>query len=164
MFIQIDRMHHNDWETVQSIYTGGIESGDATFETQVPDWEEWDTNHLPDPRLVARSKDQVIGWAAVSPVSSRCIYSGVAEVSVYVAAQFRQRGVGKLLLQALITESEHTDIWTLQAGIFPENTGSLALHKSCGFREIGTQEKIGQNDGIWRDVILLERRSKVVGV
>jgi phosphinothricin acetyltransferase len=97
-------------------------------------------------------------------VSSRCIYSGVAEVSVYVAAQFRQRGVGKLLLQALITESEHTDIWTLQAGIFPENTSSLALHKSCGFREIGIREKIGQDDGIWRDVILLERRSKVVGV
>ena len=163
MYIQIDRMHRNDWETVRSIYTQGIASGDATFETQVPDWEEWDTNHLPDPRLVARSKDQVIGWAAVSPVSSRCIYSGVAEVSVYVAAQFRQRGVGKLLLQALIAESEHTGIWTLQAGIFPENPGSLALHKSCSFREIGIREKISQDDGVWRDVILLERRSKVVG-
>ena len=164
MYIQIDRMHRNDWETVRSIYAQGIASEDTTFETQVPDWEEWDTNHLPGPRLVARSNEQVIGWAAVSPVSSRCIYSGVAEVSVYVAAQFRQRGVGKLLLQALITESEQAGIWTLQAGIFPENTRSLALHKSCGFREIGIQEKIGQNDGIWRDVILLERRSKVVGV
>ncbi|MGB2911003.1 MAG: N-acetyltransferase family protein [Anaerolineales bacterium] len=164
MNIKVDRMHRNDWETVRSIYAQGIASGDATFETQVPDWEEWDTNHLPDPRLVAHSKDQVIGWAAVSPVSSRCIYSGVAEVSVYVAAQFRQRGVGKLLLQALITESEQAGIWTLQAGIFPENTRSLALHKSCGFREIGIREKISQDDGIWRDVILLERRSKVVGV
>ena len=164
MYIQIDRMHRNDWETVRSIYAQGIASEDATFETQVPDWEEWDTNHLPGPRLVARSNEQVIGWAAVSPVSKRYIYSGVAEVSVYIAAQFRQRGAGKLLLQALITESERTSIWTLQAGIFPENTGSLALHKSCGFREIGIQEKIGQNDGVWRDVVLLERRSRVVGV
>ena len=164
MYIQIDRMHRHEWETVRSIYTGGIASGDATFETQVPDWEEWDSNHLPTPRRVARSNDQVIGWAAVSPVSNRCIYSGVAEVSVYVAAQFRRRGAGKLLLQALITESEHTGFWTLQAGIFPENTGSLALHKSYGFREIGIQEKISQNDGVWRDVILLEHRTKVVGV
>ena len=164
MNIQIDRLNRSDWETVRSIYTQGIATGNATFETRVPNWDEWDTNHLSDPRLVARSKDQVIGWAAVSSVSSRCIYSGVAEVSVYVTAKFRQKGVGKLLLQSLITESEHTGIWTLQAGIFPENTGSLALHKSCGFREIGIMEKIGQDDGIWRDVILLERRSKVVGV
>ena len=139
-------------------------TGDATFEAAVPGWEEWDEHHLRPGRLVARKEGQVVGWAALSPVSGRCIYSGVAEVSVYVTAAARGQGVGKSLLQALIEESERAGIWTLQAGIFPENTASIALHIACGFREVGTRERIGLLHGVWRDVLLMERRSHVVGI
>ncbi|MEE8417473.1 MAG: N-acetyltransferase family protein, partial [candidate division Zixibacteria bacterium] len=126
--------------------------------------EAWDKIHLPDCRLVARSGEEIIGWAALSPVSGRCTYSGVAEVSVYVTAGATKKGVGKALLSELVKESEKAGIWTLDAGIFPENKASISIHKSCGFREVGCREKLGSANGIWRDVILYERRSKKVGV
>jgi L-amino acid N-acyltransferase YncA len=145
------------WTSVREIYAEGIASGNATFETEVPDWEKWDEGHRKDCRLVAVD-DKVLGWAALSPVSARHVYRGVAEVSVYVAASARGRGVGKALLEALVEQSESHGIWTLQAGIFPENSASITLHKSCGFREVGTRRKIGALHGVWRDVQLLERR------
>lgn len=160
----IDAMRSSDWENVRSIYLEGVATGDATFETGAPSFADWDKAHLPCPRLVARRGDQTIGWAALSPVSQRCVYGGVGEVSVYVSSASRGLGVGRSLLQLLIDESERSGIWTLQAGIFPENVGSLALHRSCGFREIGRRERIGKLKGIWRDTILLERRSNSVGV
>ena len=159
----IDKMKDEDWDDVASIYKEGIITSDATFEKDAPAWEKWDKSHLRDCRLVARAEDKVIGWAALSPVSTRCVYSGVVEVSLYVAASTRGIGVGKALLRTLIDESERIGIWTLQAGIFPENAASIALTKACGFREVGRREHIGQMDGVWRDVILVERRSKVVG-
>lgn len=163
----VDKMTPKDWQAVRAIYLEGIATGNATFETGAPDWEKWDRDHLADCRLVARKDGRpfgrVVGWAALSPVSGRCVYAGVAEVSVYIAEAARGQGVGKALLQALVEDSESHGIWTLQAGIFPENTASLALHKSCGFREVGRRERIGQMDGVWRDVVLLERRSRIVG-
>jgi L-amino acid N-acyltransferase YncA len=157
-------MHDEDWEAVQRIYREGIATGDATFETDVPEWEDWDRGHAGDCRLVARREGQVIGWAALSPVSGRCVYAGVAEVSVYVATEARGQGVGKALLRALTEESERRGFWTLQAGIFPENEASIALHRACGFRIVGHRERLGQMYSVWRDVVLMERRSKVVGV
>jgi phosphinothricin acetyltransferase len=163
--LTIDNMEFKDWESVREIYLEGIATGNATFETDAPDWGKWDRDHLPNCRLVARGEDgQVVGWAALSPVSSRCVYAGVAEVSVYVAAPARGQGVGKTLLDVLVEASEHQGIWTLQAGILCENEASIALHASCGFRQVGYRERIGQRDGVWRDVILMERRSKAVGV
>ena len=152
----------DDWERVRSIYLEGIATGQATFEARAPWWAEWDRAHLPAPRLVAASEQDVIGWAAVSPVSSRAVYAGVAEVSVYVASDSRGKGVGRGLLESLVVESERNAIWTLQASIFPENVASLSLHKSCGFREVGRRERIGKMNGVWRDTILLERRSEAV--
>jgi L-amino acid N-acyltransferase YncA len=160
----IEAMTSGDWLQVRSIYVEGISSGHATFETESPTWEQWDSTHLPECRLVARAGEVIFGWAALSPVSSRSAYSGVAEVSIYVAAGYRGRQIGRALLDALAALSERLGIWTLQAGIFPENRSSLALHKRCGFREIGTRERVGQLNGIWRDVVLLERRSRVVGI
>lgn len=158
-----DKMKAEDWGAVQSIYREGIATGDATFEMETPEWEEWDKKHLNDCRIVARKDGQVAGWAALSPVSSRCVYAGVAEVSIYVTASARGVGIGKTLLRTLIEESERKGIWTLQAGIFPENEASIALHKAYGFREVGYRERIGKMNGIWRDVILFERRSEVAG-
>ena len=152
-----------DWPCVKAIYLEGIAIGNATFETEAPSWEAWDTAHLQFARLVARQGETIIGWAALSPMSQRCVYGGVAEVSVYVSMSKRGSGVGRKLLEALISESEKNGIWTLQAGIFPENTGSLALHKACGFREVGRRERIGKLHGVWRDTILLERRSRIIG-
>lgn len=163
MSFTIDRMSANDWEQVCAIYLEGIATGHATFETQAPTWEQWDARHLPYSRLVARSGETVKGWAALSPVSSRFVYAGVAEISVYVGAGHRGEGIGKALLDALISDSENNGIWSLQAGIFPENSRSITMHKQCGFREVGRRERIGRMNGIWRDVVLLERRSKVVG-
>jgi phosphinothricin acetyltransferase len=157
-------MKTGDWETVQAILLEGIATSLATFETEAPGWEAWDRGHRPDCRLVARSGERVVGWAALSPVSGRCVYGGVAEVSVYVASSARGLGVGTRLLQRLVAESEQAGIWTLQAGIFPENTASLALHQACGFRTVGRRERLGQLQGVWRDVVLMERRSKVVGL
>ena len=160
----IGPMRAEDWEQARAIYLEGIATGQATFETEAPSWEEWDAAHLPFARLVARDEDGVAGWAALSAVSQRCVYGGVAEVSVYVAHTHRQSGIGRKLLEALIAASEENGIWTLQAGMFPENPGSLALHRRCGFREVGRRERIGKLNGLWRDTILMERRSAVVGV
>lgn len=162
--LTIAPLQPGDWDQVKEIYLEGIATGHATFETNVPAWEQWDAAHLPFARLVARQEGKLIAWAALSPVSQRCVYGGVAEVSVYVSASSRRSGVGRKLLQALIDQSEQNGIWTLQAGMFPENSGSLALHQSCGFREVGRRRRIGKMNGIWRDTILLERRSTLVGV
>ena len=156
------------WPQVLAIYAQGIATGHATFQTTTPAWAEWDHNHLPHSRLVAVDADyggsgEVLGWVALSPVSGRCVYGGVAEVSVYVAGTARGRGVGRQLLAALVAESEAHGIWTLQAGIFPENTTSISIHAGAGFREVGRRERIGQLHGVWRDTLLLERRSAVVG-
>ena len=158
-------MRPEDWPVVRAIYEAGIATGHATFETKAPAWEAWDRDHLARPRLVARSGPgaPILGWAAVVPVSGRCVYGGVADLSVYVAAEARGRGVGRALLAALVRESEAAGLWTLQAGVFPENTASLSLHRSLGFRDVGVREKIGKMSGRWRDVVLLERRSRTVG-
>lgn len=160
----IGQVRPSDWEQVRAIYLEGIATGNATFETEAPSWEAWNSSHLPFARLVARFSDGVAGWAALSPVSQRCVYGGVAEVSVYVSQTQRHSGIGRQLLGALISESERNGIWTLQAGMFPENTGSLALHQRNGFREVGRRERIGKLKGVWRDTILLERRSSLVGI
>lgn len=155
------------WPQVRAMYEQGIATGHATFQTQAPTWEEWDRSHLSHSRLVAvaagyAATRQVLGWAALA-VSSRCVYGGVAEVSVYVAGDARGRGVGRQLLAALVTGSEARGLWTLQAGIFPENTTSISIHAGAGFREVGRRERIGQLHGVWRSTVLLERRSAVVG-
>ncbi len=157
-------MTPGDWPSVREIYADGIATGDATFESAVPEWESWDAGHLKACRLVAEDAGQVAGWAAISPVSDRCTYGGVAEVSVYVARKVRGRGVGRRLLERLIEESERHGIWTLQAGIFPENKASVALHERAGFRVVGTRERLGRLNGRWRDVLLLERRSTSTGL
>ena len=159
----IDIMDEGDWEAVKRIYEDGIATGNATVETQAPNWEHWNNNHRPDCRLVAKIGNEIVGWAALSPVSSRSAYSGVAEVSVYVAKQSRGSGVGNLLLKSLISSSESAGVWTLQAMIFVENEVSISLHSGCGFRSVGTREKIGSLNGQWRDTLLMERRSNVVG-
>jgi phosphinothricin acetyltransferase len=149
---------------VLRIYQEGIATGNATFETAAPTWDAWHASHLEAPRLIACQGDRVVGWAALTRVSSRCVYEGVAEVSVYVATSMRGRGVGSLLLEELIRESERLGLWTLQAGIFPENAASVAIHRKLGFSPVGRRERIGKLAGRWRDVLLLERRSEVVGV
>jgi phosphinothricin acetyltransferase len=159
MDCRIDRMLASDWDEVRAIYLEGIRSGHATFETEAPGWERWDEAHLPFARLVMREGEGVSGWAALSPVSKREVYRGVAEVTVYVAEAARGQGIGRALLEALIDESERNGVWTLQASIFPENTASVALHRRCGFREVGRRERIAQLLGVWRDTLLFERRS-----
>ena len=159
----IDDLKATDWEQVRTIYLEGIATGVATFETDAPAWEKWDAGHLQKMRLVAREGDVILGWAALSPVSDRCVYGGVAEVSVYVGETGRGRGVGRALLEALVEASERNGIWTLQAGVFPENAASVKLHLRCGFREVGRRERIGRLHGTWRDTLLLERRSRSVG-
>lgn len=151
------------WNAVARIYAEGIATGHATFETEVPSWERWDASHLADHRLVALSGDDVVGWAALSPVSGRCVYGGVVEESVYVAEEARGRGVGRVLLEALIAGAEAAGIWTIQTGIFPENEASLRLHERVGFRIVGIRERLGMHHGVWRDVLFLERRSPIVG-
>ena len=159
----IETMRADDWAEVRAIYVEGIATGEATFETEAPAWERWDGSHLDQCRLVGRARGHVLGWAALSPVSRRPVYSGVAEVSVYVAASVRGAGIGKSLLRALVEASERAGIWTLQATILRENTASLILHRACGFREVGYREKFGNLNGRWRDAVLMERRSPVVG-
>ena len=163
MTVEIAPLEPEDWDRVSEIYREGIESGNATFETSPPSWEKWDAAHLPGGRLVARVGGRIAGWAALSPVSDRCVYAGVAEVSIYVSAETRGQGVGKALLAALVAAAERHGIWTLQSGTFPENAASIALQKACGFREVGRRERLGKMGGRWRDVILLERRSRVAG-
>jgi phosphinothricin acetyltransferase len=162
--IRIDELTPADWPQVRTIYLDGIASGQATFETEAPSWEQWDADHLRHCRLAARAGADLVGWAALGPVSRRRCYAGVAEVSVYVASSERGRGVGTALLRALIAESEHQGIWTLQGATFEENSASLRLQASCGFRIVGRRERIGQLHGVWRNTVLTERRSKVVGV
>ena len=162
MNVTIDHLLESDWPQVQAIYREGIEDGQATFETEVPAWEAWDTSHLPECRLVARSDGQAIGWAALSPVSCRPCYAGVAEVSIYVARASRGCGVGRALLDALIAASERQGIWTLQGVTFAENEPSLRLQARCGFRRVGYRERIAQLHGVWKDTVLMERRSAVV--
>lgn len=163
MKLAINTLRPNDWPQVESIYRQGIATGLATLEITTPTWEQFDATHRPDCRLVAGNDEQVLGWAALSPVSKRAVYSGVAEVSVYVAESARGQGIGKALLKALIDASEQAGVWTLQAGIFRDNTPSIAIHETCGFRMVGFRERIGCLNGIWRDTVLMERRSTVVG-
>jgi phosphinothricin acetyltransferase len=151
------------WPEVAGIYAEGIATGQATFETEVPAWERWDAAHLPAHRFVALHGDEVVGWVAVSRVSDRCVYGGVVESSVYVAERARGRGVGRLLLERLVASTEAGGIWTLQCGIFPENAASVRLHERAGFVVVGRRERLGKLNGVWRDVLLLERRSDVVG-
>lgn len=160
---QLREMLVADWPAVRDIYLQGIASGHATFETTAPEFDVWDSNHLKVARLVLISDDQVAGWAALSKVSARQVYAGVAEVSVYVATEFRRKGFGETLLRALIEAAERNGIWTLQASIFPENTGSIQIHNRCGFREVGRRERIAKLNGSWRDTVLFERRSSSVG-
>lgn len=152
-------MRADDWPAVRSIYLEGIAAGNATFETSAPPFDEWDTKHLPRPRLVFRDEGRVAGWAALGRVSARTCYAGVAEVSVYVGDDFRGRGIGSRLLEELIARSEKEGIWTLQASIFPENDASVQIHVRNGFRVVGRRERIAQQNGVWRDTLLLERRS-----
>ena len=163
MIAEIRSMSREDWDQVKVIYSEGIQTGNATFETVVPEWEEWNGKHLEKCRLVAVRDKVILGWAALSPISARHAYSGVAEVSIYVKSSARNQGIGNSLLEKLILESEKAGIWTLQAGIFPENIESIRLHKSNGFREVGIREKIGKMHGQWRDVVLFERRSRIAG-
>jgi L-amino acid N-acyltransferase YncA len=149
----------DDWPRIASIYAAGIATRNATFETEVPAYEQWDAAHLPYHRYVAVEGGDVVGWVALSGYSDRCCYQGVADLSVYVDPRAQRRGVGRALLEHLVTATDAAGIWTLQAGVFPENEGSLALHRRCGFRVVGTRERIGELDGVWRDVVLLERRS-----
>ena len=163
--MQIIPLTAEHFPQVNTIYLEGIATGNATFQTDGKSWEAWDSSHLAHSRLVAVEDDSVSGWAALSPVSDRCVYAGVAEVSVYVAGRARGKGIGAVLLRELVAESERAGIWTLQAGIFPENKASIALHEGCGFRIIGYRERIGKmHTGVWRDTVLMERRSKKVGV
>jgi phosphinothricin acetyltransferase len=165
----IDIMKPEDWQQVRSIYLEGIGTGNSTFEINAPDWDKWDSAHLKEHRLVAREGDLVMAWAVLIPVSARAVYSGVAELSIYVAAAHRLKGIGSALLKAVIDSTEKAGLWTLQGGIFPENISSLHLVQKHGFREVGRREKIGKMSygnlaGTWRDVIMVERRSSVAGI
>ena len=164
MAIQIDMMTEEHWPQVRRIYEQGIATQNATFATEAPDWTEWAARHLPTCRLIALRDTKIVGWAALSPVSSRHVYRGVQEVSVYIAESSRGQGIGLRLLNALVAESERNDIWTLQAGIFAENMASIRLHERAGFRVVGRRERIGCLAGQWRDTILMERRSRIAGV
>ena len=159
--LTIQELRPEHWPGVIRVYAEGIATGNATFETEVPTWEAWSSSHLPDHRLVALRGGDVVGWAAVSPVSDRCCYGGVADLSIYVDSAARGHGVGGALLRRVVEESQRAGIWTLQAGIFAENGPSLVLHLHCGFRLVGVREKLGRLDGDWRDVLLLERRAPV---
>jgi phosphinothricin acetyltransferase len=155
-------MTPEDWPSVREIYEAGIATRNATFASKAPEWPDWDKEHIAACRLIAEHDSRVAGWAALTSVSNRCVYAGVAEVSVYVDAAARGTGVGRALLSALVDASEAQGLWTLQAGILPENVASVRLHERCGFRIVGRRERIGQMDGEWRDVLLLERRSAVI--
>ena len=162
--MQIRPMTPEDWPAVSEVYAEGIATGMATLETIVPTYQSWDTNHLKTCRLVAIENGNLLGWVALSPVSGRCVYGGVAEVSIYIGQKSRGMGVGQQLLKALIEQSEKEGFWTLQSGVFPENLASIKLHKKMGFRYIGKRERIAKLHGIWKDNLLFERRSGVVGI
>ena len=162
LLIAVAELRAEHWPDVARIYADGMTTRNATFETSVPSWEDWDRNHLPAHRFVALDDDRVVGWVAVSQVSDRCVYGGVVENSVYVDEAVRGRGVGRRLLEAVVESTERAGIWTIQTGIFPENAASVAVHERVGFRVVGRRERLGKLDGAWRDVLLLERRSPVV--
>jgi L-amino acid N-acyltransferase YncA/protein-tyrosine-phosphatase len=164
IFMQIIPMLATHWPAIKKIYEDGIATGNATFQTNAPSWEDWDAGHLQHCRIVIVENETVIGWAALSPVSKRHVYAGVTEVSIYIAKEHKAKGIGNQLLQELILQSEANGIWTLQASIFPENVASIKLYQGCGFRIIGTKEKIGKMGDVWRDNVFLERRSTFVGV
>ena len=159
--LSVEQMRAEHWPAVERIYAEGLATGNASFETETPSWEPFQAGHLPGFLLVGLAAGAVLGWAVLSPVSDRCAYQGVAEDSVYVAEPARGRGVGRALLTQLTRRAESAGIWTVQAGIFPENTASIALHHACGFRTVGRRERLGQREGIWRDVLLLERRGSI---
>jgi phosphinothricin acetyltransferase len=159
----IDEMRPDDWEQVRLIYLDGLATGQASFEVEAPTWDQWDQDHHPHSRLVARRQDRIIAWAALAPVSRRRCYAGVAEVSLYVGADQRGRGVGRQLLEAVIDSSERHGIWSLVGSTFPENAASVRLQLACGFRLVGRRERVAQLRGVWRDTLLTERRSTVVG-
>lgn len=159
--ISIGKQHY---QAIAEIYKEGIDTGIATFETSVPSWEAWDEGKLKHSRLLAFENNVALGWIALSKVSNRCVYGGVAEVSVYVSESHRGKGVGKILMEKVIVESEAHAIWILQSGMFVENEATIALHKMFGFRIIGYREKIGKLDGVWKDNLMMERRSKIVGI
>ena len=160
--MRLEVLRSDDWPAVRAIYEAGIATGNATFETAVPDWPDWDAAHLPEHRLVARQDGRVLGWTALAPVSDRCAYAGVAEDSIYVAPEAQGSGVGRALLEAVVASAERGGIWTVQTGIFPENQASVRLHQACGFRVVGVRERLGRLHGRWRDVLLLERRSPTI--
>ena len=160
----IEELQAKDWPQVELIYLSGIKTGIATFQTEVPEWKEWNKGHSEVCRLVARTREEVVGWVALSPISTRCVYAGVAEVSLYVHENYRNKGIGKALLTELIIRSEKEGFWTIQSAIISENSVSRELHKKCGFREVGYRERLGRgHDGKWYDVVLMERRSNIVG-
>ncbi|AXI07864.1 GNAT family N-acetyltransferase [Oceanobacillus sp. 143] len=162
--IIIDNMKENDWEQVHDIFIEGINTGNATFEKEAPSWEAWNKKYLEDCRLVVRDGDKVIGWAALLSTSTQKAYHGVAELSIYLGSESKGRGIGTSLLIALIKMSEAHGFWTLQSGIFIENSASIHLHEKAGFRKVGVRKRVGKLNGVWRDVMLMERRSEVVGV
>ena len=157
-------MNANDWTSVAAIYKQGIETGHATFQQEVPTWEEWNEAHLKQCRIVTLINETIVGWAALTKVSGRCVYAGVGEVSVYVAADYQGKKIGEQLLHTLVKESEEENLWTLQSGIFPENGASIKIHECAGFRQVGYRENIGKMNGVWRSTLLFERRSKKVGL
>jgi L-amino acid N-acyltransferase YncA len=159
----IRSIDHNNFDQVAEIYRQGIETGLATFQNDIPDWDSWDKSHLSNCRIAVFDNNSMVGWAALSPVSGRCVYAGVAEVSIYIAAHHRGKGRGLLLLNQLVLQSEKAGLWTLQS-IFSENTASIKLHEKCGFRQVGYREEIGQKNGVWKDNIIMEHRSKIVGI
>ena len=163
--MRVDALVASDWEALRRIHEEGIATGEATFETSAAEsWEAWERTHRPDCRLAAREGEELVGWAALSPVSGRCVYGGVAEVSVYICPEHQRLGIGMKLMQFLIDESEKNGYWTLQSGIFPENLPSIELHRKMGFRVLGYRERIGKRDGVWKDNVQMERRSKLVGI
>lgn len=164
MSIKLRKLTASDWTSVAEIYKQGIETGNATFQQAIPSWDEWNKAHISTCRLIIEVDNEVAGWAALSAVSSRPVYAGIAEVSVYVGSKYRGQQIGTKLLEAIISESESKGFWTLQAGIFPENLASIAIHKKAGFREIGYREKVGKMKDIWRNTVLLERRSTIIGI
>ncbi|URZ09192.1 GNAT family N-acetyltransferase [Clostridium felsineum] len=165
MDYNIREMKAEDWEAVAKIYSEGIDTGKATFQSELPNFEEWDKGHMKNCRIVACDGENILGWAALSPTSSRCVYKGVAEVSIYIGEAYRGKGVGKNILNTLVKLSEENGLWTLQSGIIKENTSSIALHRRCGFRDIGIREKIAKMpNGTWHDTVLMERRSTFIGI
>lgn len=165
MSIAFRPMTEQDWQEVSSIYKQGIDTGKATFQNCIPEYREWDSGHIKECRIVAVENEKIAGWTALSKVSSRCVYGGVAEVSIYIAAGSRGKGIGKALLKYLVSESEKAGFWMLQSGIMEDNAASLRLHETCGFRKVGLREKIGKDcTGKWRSTVLMERRSRTVGV